>query len=76
MCRTRPVGESSGETRRIGSISKRGSRLARYLLGQAAQASRDKKIRKFYSGLAVVEAARKQKLQRPVKLLLTVMSSS
>ncbi|MBP9936076.1 MAG: transposase, partial [Pyrinomonadaceae bacterium] len=37
-----PLEKSSGETRRIGSISKRGSRLARYLLGQAAQASREK----------------------------------
>lgn len=44
-----PLEKSSGETRRIGSISKRGSRLARHLLGQAAQASRDKKIRKFYN---------------------------
>jgi transposase len=43
-----PLEKSSGEKKRMGQISKRGSRLVRHLLGQAAQTCRDKKIRKFY----------------------------
>jgi len=43
-----PLEKSSGEKKRMGQISKHGSRLARHLLGQAAQACRDHRIRKFY----------------------------
>lgn len=39
-----PLDKSSGEKKRIGQISKHGSRLLRYLLGQAAQASRADQI--------------------------------
>ncbi len=65
-----PLEKSSGETRRIGSISKRGSRLARYLLGQAAQASRDKKIRKFYSEVSRRRGRPKAKVAAARKLLI------
>ena len=62
-----PLNKSSGEKRRIGNISKRGSRLLRFLLGQSAQASRDKSIREVYrrvsrrrgKPIAKVAAARK-----------------
>lgn len=62
-----PLEKSSAQTKRIGQISKHGSRLVRHLLGQAAQACRDKKIRLFYSQVsrrrgrpkAKVAAARK-----------------
>lgn len=65
-----PLDKSSGETRRIGSISKRGSRLARHLLGQAAQASRDKKIRKFYSEVSRRRGRPKAKVAAARKLLI------
>lgn len=62
-----PLEHSSGERKRIGHISKRGSSLLRCLLGQAAQTTRDRKIRQFYSQVsrrrghatAKVAAARK-----------------
>lgn len=62
-----PLDKSSGEKKRIGHISKHGSRLLRYLLGQAAQVSRDKRLKQFYSQvsrrrgkpIAKVAAARK-----------------
>ena len=66
-----PLEKSSGEKRRMGSISKHGSRLVRHLLGQAAQTCRDEKIRQFYLRLAAGEAARKQRLQRPGSYLST-----
>ena len=44
-----PLDKSSGEKRRIGKISKHGSRLCRYLLGQAAARSSDRRIRESYS---------------------------
>jgi len=44
-----PLDKSTGEKRRIGKISKRGSRLCRFLLGQAAQKSSDGRIRSSYS---------------------------
>lgn len=65
-----PLEKSSGETRRIGSISKRGSRLARHLLGQAAQACRDKKIRKFYSEVSRRRGRPKAKVAAARKLLI------
>lgn len=45
-----PVENSSGDRKRIGSISKRGSRLVRFLLVEAAQtaARRDPDLKRFY----------------------------
>lgn len=45
-----PVERSSGDRKRIGSISKQGSRLVRYLLVEAAQtaARRDQALKRFY----------------------------
>lgn len=62
-----PINKSSGEKRRIGRISKRGSRLLRFLLGQAVHATKDGRIREFYvrvsrrrgKQIAKVAAARK-----------------
>jgi len=62
-----PLDHSSGERKRIGHISKHGSRLLRCLLGQASQTTRDQRIRQFYSQvsrrrgrpIAKVAAARK-----------------
>lgn len=65
-----PLEKSSGETRRMGSISKRGSRLARHLLGQAAQACRDQKIRQFYSEVSRRRGRPKAKVAAARKLLI------
>lgn len=62
-----PLEHSSAEKKRIGHISKHGSRLLRFLLGQAAQTSRDTRVRQQYSRvsrrrgrpIAKVAAARK-----------------
>ncbi|MFN0141018.1 MAG: transposase [Pyrinomonadaceae bacterium] len=81
-----PLEKRSGEKRRIGSISKHGSRLMRHLLGQAAQACRDKRIRQFYSQVsrrrgrpkAKVAAARKPLINcaRLPSLAASVMRNS
>ena len=51
-----PVEHSSSDTRRIGHISKEGSTLLRFLLGQAAQAAvkrhGDEKLRQFYQQIS------------------------
>ena len=47
-----PLESSSAERRRIGRISKQGSRLVRFLLVQAAQTSRDRRLREFYQGVS------------------------
>jgi len=65
-----PLEKSSGEKKRMGQISKRGSRLARHLLGQAAQTCRDKKIRQFYSQLAARRGRPKAKVAAARKLLI------
>ena len=65
-----PLEKSSGETRRMGSISKHGSRLLRHLLGQAAQACRDKKIRQFYSQVSRRRGRPKAKVAAARKLLI------
>jgi transposase len=65
-----PVEASSGDKRRIGSISKGGSTLLRFLLVQAAQAAirRDKRLRSFYQqvsrrrGTAIAKVATARKL--------------
>ncbi len=65
-----PLEKSSGEKRRIGSISKHGSRLVRHLLGQAAQACRDKRIRQFYSQVSRRRGRPKAKVAAARKLLI------
>lgn len=65
-----PLEKSSGDKRRIGSISKHGSRLVRHLLGQAAQACRDKKIRQFYSEVSRRRGRPKAKVAAARKLLI------
>jgi transposase len=51
-----PVEKSSGDTTRIGHISKEGSTVLRFLLGQAAQAAinrhGDEKLRQFYQQIS------------------------
>jgi transposase len=65
-----PLEKSSGEKRRMGSISKHGSRLVRHLLGQAAQTCRDKKIRQFYSEVSRRRGRPKAKVAAARKLLI------
>jgi transposase len=65
-----PLEKSSGQTKRIGQISKHGSRLVRHLLGQAAQACRDKKIRQFYSQVSRRRGRPKAKVAAARKLLV------
>jgi transposase len=65
-----PLEKSSGQTKRIGQISKHGSRLARHLLGQAAQACRDQRIRKFYLEVSRRRGRPKAKVAAARKLLI------
>ena len=65
-----PLEKSSGEKKRMGQISKRGSRLARHLLGQAAQACRDHRIRTFYSQVSRRRGRPKAKVAAARKLLI------
>lgn len=65
-----PLEKSSGETRRMGQISKHGSRLVRHLLGQAAQSCRDKKIRQFYLEVSRRRGRPKAKVAAARKLLI------
>ena len=65
-----PLERSSGEHRRIGQISKHGSRLLRHLLGEAAQSSRDKRIRQFYSQVSRRRGQPKAKVAAARKLLI------
>ena len=65
-----PLEKSSGEKKRMGQISKHGSRLARHLLGQAAQASRDHRIRTFYSQVSRRRGRPKAKVAAARKLLI------
>lgn len=65
-----PLEKSSGEKKRMGQISKHGSRLVRHLLGQAAQASRDTKIRSFYSQVSRRRGRPKAKVAAARKLLI------
>lgn len=63
-----PLDRSSAEKHRIGRISKHGSRLCRFLLGQAAGRSRDRHLRESYlrirsrRGHAVAKVAAARKL--------------
>jgi transposase len=62
-----PLNKSTGETKRIGRISKRGSKVCRFLLGQAAARSSDPRLRSSYrrissrrtTAVAKVAAARR-----------------
>lgn len=65
-----PLDHSSGERRRIGRISKQGSRLLRHLLGQAAQVVRDKRIRQFYSQVSRRRGTQRAKVAAARKLLI------
>jgi transposase len=65
-----PLEKSSGEKKRMGQISKHGSRLVRHLLGQAAQACRDKKIRQFYLQVSRRRGRPKAKVAAARKLLI------
>ena len=65
-----PLEKSSGEKKRMGQISKRGSRLVRHLLGQAAQTCRDKRIRKFYLEVSRRRGRPKAKVAAARKLLI------
>lgn len=65
-----PLEKSSGEKKRMGQISKHGSRLVRHLLGQAAQACRDKKIRQFYVEVSRRRGRPKAKVAAARKLLI------
>ena len=65
-----PLDKSSGERRRIGNISKHGSRLLRFLLVQAAQVSRDKRLKQFYSQVSRRRGKPKAKVAAARKLLV------
>lgn len=65
-----PLEKSSGMTKRVGSISKHGSRMVRHLLGQAAQTCRDKKIRQFYLEVSRRRGRPKAKVAAARKLLV------
>jgi len=47
-----PLNKSTGENLRIGRISKRGSRVCRFLLGQAAARSSDPRLRASYKRIS------------------------
>ena len=65
-----PLEKSSGEKRRIGSISKHGSRLMRHLLGQAAQACRDPRVKAHYLQVSRRRGRPKAKVAAARKLLI------
>jgi transposase len=73
-----PVEASSGDKRRIGSISKGGSKLLRFLLVQAAQVAikKDEKLRSFYQqvsrrrGTAIAKVATARKLCERAYIML------
>ena len=65
-----PLEKSSGEKKRIGSISKHGSRLVRHLLGQAAQTCRDHRIKAFYLQVSRRRGRPKAKVAAARKLLI------
>lgn len=64
-----PLDKSSGEKRRIGQISKHGSRLVRFLLGQSAQKSSDERLRSFYAQVSRRRGKPKAKVATARKLL-------
>lgn len=64
-----PLDKSSGENHRIGQISKHGSRLVRFLLGQSAQKSSDERLREFYAQVSRRRGKPKAKVATARKLL-------
>ncbi len=65
-----PLEKSSGEKKRIGQISKHGSRILRFLLGQAAQTTRDKRLKQHYSQVSRRRGKPKAKVAAARKLLV------
>lgn len=65
-----PLDGSSGEKRRIGGISKHGSRLLRHLLGQAAQTSRAASVRGHYLRVSRRRGRPKAKVAAARRLLI------
>ncbi|MFN0277241.1 MAG: IS110 family transposase [Pyrinomonadaceae bacterium] len=65
-----PLDHSSGEKRRIGHISKHGSPLLRYLLGQAAQTCRAASVREHYLSVSRRRGRPKAKVAAARKLLI------
>jgi transposase len=65
-----PLEKSSGERKRIGNISKHGSRLLRFLLVQVAQVTRDKRLKQFYSQVSRRRGKPKAKVAAARKLLI------
>lgn len=64
-----PLEKSSGEKRRIGRVSKHGSKLLRFLLVQAGQASRDEHLKGFYTRVSRRRGKPKAKVATARKLL-------
>lgn len=64
-----PLDKSTGEKHRIGRISKHGSRLLRFLLGQSGQTTRDKKLKEFYRKVSRRRGTAKAKVATARKLL-------
>lgn len=65
-----PLDHSSGERRRIGHISKHGSPLLRYLLGQAAQSCKAAAVREHYLSVSRRRGRPKAKVAAARKLLV------
>jgi transposase len=65
-----PLEKSSGEKRRIGSVSKHGSKLLRFLLVQAAQTTRDQRLKMFYASVSRRRGKPKAKVAAARKLLV------
>lgn len=65
-----PLDKSSGDKKRIGKVSKHGSRLLRFLLGQAAQSTRDKGLKQFYERVSRRRGKPKAKVATARKLLI------
>lgn len=65
-----PLDKSSGERKRIGQTSKKGSRLIRFLLVQAAQVTRDQRLKEFYQKVSRRRGKPKAKIATARKLLI------
>lgn len=65
-----PVEKSSGERKRMGQISKQGSRLLRFLLMEAAQKSKDSDLRAHYKRVSDRRGNQKAKVAMGRKLLI------
>jgi len=64
-----PLDDRSAERHRIGRISKHGSKLLRFLLGQAAHSTKDEKLRMFYKQVSRRRGRPKAKVATARKLL-------